>query len=139
MTVNDVDRKTKVDFISACLKRNNKKITKKSLAGIPDEEINKICEQFKGMLEDYIKNPPAKMTSYYVELEDGAIWEFASEDERKCKADAERQTGQKVRQITAKKNSHLCKYCGGITLGRYADELCDECKEMFGHLFYSEL
>jgi hypothetical protein len=34
---------------------------------------------------------------------------------------------------------HICKYCGGIARGPDEDRLCDECKEIFGHAFFSEL
>ena len=34
---------------------------------------------------------------------------------------------------------HICKYCGNMVDGDYEDELCDECKQLFGHSLYSEL
>lgn len=36
-------------------------------------------------------------------------------------------------------NKHRCKYCGNWVDGTNEDELCDECKETFGHSLYSEL
>ncbi len=36
-------------------------------------------------------------------------------------------------------SKHLCKYCGEIAEGEYADLLCAECRELFGHALYSEL
>lgn len=34
---------------------------------------------------------------------------------------------------------HICKYCGDIANGCDDDVLCDDCKEIFGHSFYSQL
>ena len=35
--------------------------------------------------------------------------------------------------------THKCKYCGQETEGDDKDLLCPECREAFGHTFYSEL
>ena len=37
------------------------------------------------------------------------------------------------------RGSHVCKYCGEIAEGTYADLLCKDCRETFGHTMYSEL
>lgn len=37
------------------------------------------------------------------------------------------------------KDSHICKYCGGIAKGTYEDLLCEDCRMLFGHTLYSEL
>lgn len=34
---------------------------------------------------------------------------------------------------------HICKYCGGVAKGIDEDVLCEECRDVFGHAFYSEL
>ena len=34
---------------------------------------------------------------------------------------------------------HFCKYCGNKVYGDDDDELCGECKEVFGHRYFSEL
>lgn len=34
---------------------------------------------------------------------------------------------------------HICKYCGGVTKGIDDDILCEDCRDTFGHAFYSEL
>jgi hypothetical protein len=34
---------------------------------------------------------------------------------------------------------HICKYCGDIANGTDENVLCSECRELFGHAFYSEL
>lgn len=36
-------------------------------------------------------------------------------------------------------NNHICKYCGGIANGIDEDILCKECRDVFGHAFFSEL
>jgi len=34
---------------------------------------------------------------------------------------------------------HFCKYCGQVAEGKDKNVLCQECRECFGHAFYSEL
>jgi len=35
--------------------------------------------------------------------------------------------------------AHICKYCGSVVEGTEEDLLCDDCREVFGHTFFSEL
>ena len=35
--------------------------------------------------------------------------------------------------------TYQCKYCGSWTSGMNEDALCKDCREIFGHAFYSEL
>lgn len=37
------------------------------------------------------------------------------------------------------KTYNKCKYCGAPNNSTDADVLCEECRETFGHTFYSEL
>lgn len=37
------------------------------------------------------------------------------------------------------KDYHECKYCGGLAAGPDPNVLCDECRQDFGHTYYSEL
>lgn len=41
--------------------------------------------------------------------------------------------------IESLEGKHICKYCYGIADGPDEDVLCKECREVFGHAFYSEL
>lgn len=34
---------------------------------------------------------------------------------------------------------HVCKYCGKVTLGQNQNILCRDCKQIFGHTYFSEL
>lgn len=34
---------------------------------------------------------------------------------------------------------HICKYCGEVAKGIDDDILCENCRDTFGHAFYSEL
>ena len=34
---------------------------------------------------------------------------------------------------------HQCKYCGAFANGADEDLLCKDCREIFGHTFFSEL
>ena len=36
-------------------------------------------------------------------------------------------------------NHHICKFCGGVAKGIDEDILCEKCRELFGHAFFSEL
>ena len=42
----------------------------------------------------------------------------------------------KIIDLTGK---HLCLYCGEVVDGLDEDKLCAECRDVFGHAFYSEL
>ena len=41
--------------------------------------------------------------------------------------------------VEAPKGYYVCKYCNGLVMGINKDELCDECKRLFGHSLFSEL
>jgi len=41
--------------------------------------------------------------------------------------------------VTSTRGKHICRYCGSIAKGKEEDRLCDECRNVFGHSFYSEL
>ncbi len=45
----------------------------------------------------------------------------------------------KILDVADGNTHHICKYCGGIAKGVDQDILCQECRELFGHAFYSEL
>lgn len=46
---------------------------------------------------------------------------------------------EKITKIVDSNTHHLCKYCGGIAKGIDEDVLCADCRELFGHAFFSEL
>ena len=46
---------------------------------------------------------------------------------------------EKITAVYDARNHHICKYCGGIADGIDEDILCSECREDFGHAFFSEL
>ena len=46
---------------------------------------------------------------------------------------------EKITAVYDAKKHHICKYCGGIADGIDEDILCSECREDFGHAFFSEL
>lgn len=55
------------------------------------------------------------------------------EEENNVKLDPETFT------IESLEGKHICKYCYGIADGPDEDVLCKECRDVFGHTFYSEL
>lgn len=45
----------------------------------------------------------------------------------------------KILKVYDGNNHHICKYCGSVAKGIDEDILCDDCRDIFGHAFYSEL
>lgn len=45
----------------------------------------------------------------------------------------------KIVELVPATESHFCSYCGRIVYNNVEDLLCDECRKLFGHVFYSEL
>ena len=48
-------------------------------------------------------------------------------------------TEEKISKVYDARTHHLCKYCGGIADGIDENILCQECREDFGHAFFTEL
>lgn len=46
---------------------------------------------------------------------------------------------EKIIAVHDANTHHICKYCGGVAKGIDEDILCEECRDVFGHAFYSEL
>lgn len=46
---------------------------------------------------------------------------------------------EKIIAVHDANTHHICKYCGGVAKGIDDDVLCEECRDVFGHAFYSEL
>ena len=46
---------------------------------------------------------------------------------------------EKIIAVHDANTHHICKYCGGVAKGIDEDVLCEECRDVFGHAFYSEL
>lgn len=52
------------------------------------------------------------------------------------------EAGKKVEDVEkcpSVSNTHTCRYCGSEAEGSDGDLLCSNCRELFGHTFYSEL
>ena len=47
--------------------------------------------------------------------------------------------GYTITKIVPKRGNHVCKYCYSIAEGADKNLLCEECRMMFGHTFYTEL
>jgi poly-D-alanine transfer protein DltD len=130
-----------VDYIYNNFSIKGKKLTKKMLNEMSVEKLESIvsanhCEE---KLKEWIGRP--KMIKFMVDgIQDGKEYswdcEFSSEEE--C-VQAFKDEGIEVIKIATKSNHHRCKYCGSIADGKMSDLLCDNCREVFGHTFYSEL
>lgn len=46
---------------------------------------------------------------------------------------------QESEQPDSKIETHECKYCGSKVYSNVSNELCDKCKELFGHTYFDEL
>lgn len=46
---------------------------------------------------------------------------------------------ESIQKVYDAKKHHVCQYCGNVAKGTDKNVLCEECREMFGHAFFSEL
>lgn len=130
-----------VDFIYNNFTRGGKKIPKKILNDYSTENLEEIIvkNNCQDELAAWINRH--KMIKFMVDgIQNGKdySWDCEYPNEEECKRAFEND-GIKVIRIATKNNHHRCKYCGGITQGKITDLLCDECREVFGHTYYSEL
>ena len=138
-----MDRETKIDFINKCLKtKKGTKITKKYLRNCSDEYIDSICERFNDTFNNYLANPPKKLTKFYADAvnPEGKVVTFEGkfESDNAFKDDLLKD-GYKVKRIVLARGRHICQYCGTITNGTQKDILCNDCQMTFGHYSYNEL
>lgn len=85
-----------------------------------------------------------KTYKYFGKTEGGDVVEFAIQDYQKpflyqAKSIYETDTKTILVRISEPKDCKLCKYCGMPTFHKEPDILCEDCREEFGHTFYSEL
>lgn len=66
-------------------------------------------------------------------------WDFPKEKFINLVQQANDFKDHKVVDVADGNTHHICKYCGDIAKGIDEDVLCDECRMIFGHTFYSEL
>ncbi len=141
MALKTATREQKIDFINKNIRLDNKTIPKKLLKTWPDKKIDSICAQFEDLFNDFIDNPPKKMTKFFIEAtKDGESFSMGDygEDVDACKK-AREDEGYVVTKIVPAKGHHLCKYCYGIAEGSQEDILCENCRNTFGHYSYHEL
>ena len=130
-----------VDFIYNNFTKGGKKIPKKTLNEYSIETLEGIITKNKceKELRAWINRP--KLIEFMVDgVQDGEsyTWDCEYESEEECRKAFE-EDGIKVEKIVTKNNHHRCKYCGGIATGKNKDLLCDDCRDIFGHTYYSEL
>lgn len=136
-------KKELVDFIAENYRnKEGKRLVKRHLATFSVEELRKIISDTNGdkLLESWVNRP--KVISYYIDAFDQdnkeCVYEAKGPSADFIKKDLEK-NGHTVNTIVTKKGHHLCKYCNGIANGTNTDQLCNDCREVFGHTFYSEL
>jgi len=148
-TIETATRRQKIDFLYNNVLFGGKRFTKTKLNAYSDDELdltlNIVFEKIKGMKEryiEYLNTPKIKLTKFIAECTDKdgknfsieGKFETAEAFEEDLKAD-----GYSVQKIVTGKDHHVCKYCIRIADGKDKDLLCDNCRELFGHTFYSEL
>ena len=136
-----ITRTQKVDYIYNNFTRNGKRFTKKELNNWSDEAINNIISKYSSEKEvmDWINRP--KLIKYYVEGNSDGI-SFTVEVKATDEADLRKTLkAEKINleKFVIAKGHHICKYCNSIADGSTKDVLCEDCREAFGHSFYSEL
>jgi len=52
-----------------------------------------------------------------------------------------KESGEKIGDVVIIESTkeHFCQYCGQVAEGKDKNVLCQECRELFGHAFFSEL
>lgn len=130
-----------VDYIYHNFTKGGKKIPKKTLNEFSVETLESIIvkNDCQKKLESWINRP--KMIKFMVDgVQNGKdySWDCEYPNETECRKAFESE-GVKVIKIATKSNHHRCKYCSGIANGRETNLLCDECREIFGHMYYDEL
>ncbi len=78
------------------------------------------------------------MKTFYADTTNDMTYEVKAESEEEAKQQLINY-GEKPIRIVPKKGNHICEYCGHIALGHDKDLLCERCRELFGHYFFSEL
>lgn len=130
-----------VDFIYNNFRIGGRKPTKKRLNECSIETLERIIinNNCQAELTAWINRP--KMIKFMVDgIQDGEhySWDCEYANEEECRKAFEDDNVEIVK-IAPKKNHHRCKYCGSIAEGKDTDLLCEECRECFGHYYYSEL
>ena len=137
----NVSKAQLVDYIANNFKRDGKKITKKSLNDLSMETLRTIVTKnnCEAQLQAWINRP--KLIKYLVDGKRNGkeySWncEFASEED--CRKAFE-EDGIEIFKIATASDHHRCRYCDCIADGKEKDLLCDDCRSIFGHAYYSEL
>ena len=53
--------------------------------------------------------------------------------------DVAEKTVEEIERCPERGNTHTCRYCGGEADGYDPDLLCEDCRGLFGHTYFSEL
>ena len=140
-TTTKATRSQMVDFIHQNITMGGRAISKKSLQGYTDDQLESICNKFADDFKKFCENPPIKLQKFYAEGTKGQkslLFETKGPDMQSCIDDLTAQ-GITIQKIVPAKGHHICKYCKGIADGSDADALCEECQRIFGHAFFREL
>lgn len=136
-------RTQKIAFINERLRnKDGKRIPKTKLKDMSDKFLDETCERFADAFQDYLANPPIKLTRFFAEVSsaDGKDYTLEGKAENiEAYKEMLINDNYTVTKIVPAKGHHVCKYCGSVTDGSQSDILCEDCREIFGHSFYSEL
>lgn len=136
-----ITKEQMVDYIYHNFKIKGGKLTKKLLNEYSYEELENIIKKnnCENKLEAWINQP--KTIKFIVDgIHNGKKYSYDCEyiNEEECRKEFEAD-GIKIEKIAKKSTHHRCKYCGCIANGTNKDVLCEDCKNIFGHKYYSEL
>ncbi len=124
----------KVKFLSKNIRVNGKKLSQKSWSERKDKVIDDICFKFHREFELEMKAPLEK---YLVECDTSSFSVEARSEEQAM--EYVRESGYNPVQAVKARGHYFCKYCSRIVKGTNKDVLCPECRDVFGHAFFSEL
>lgn len=136
------NRAKKIDFINKnftfAKDGKRRKMTKKEIARFSDEAIDNFIAKYSKEFEKFCKLKSYTSDSIYL---DGTkvIVNVTADSEESAKKLIEKDGKYQIAKLALKSKIHRCKYCGDIVDGKERDRLCDECREFFGHTYYSEL
>lgn len=135
-------KKDLVEFIHTHYRyKSGKKITKTYLNQKSNQELLSIIEKNDAVEQFKIWAAKPKLIEFMVDgIQNGKdlSWDCEAKNEEECRKNFEEE-GITVLKIVEKSKNHRCLYCNGIADGKNPDRLCDDCTEVFGHLYYSEL
>ncbi|WP_342982144.1 hypothetical protein [Ruminococcus sp. 2227st1_E6_2227SCRN_220401] len=116
------------------------KVKKRDLLGKSKEGLTEMIQK-NGWEADFKKYLSTALVKFFVDsIESGKeyAWDCTADSEESIRKSLEKD-GVKIVKMVPAKGHHRCRYCSSIAEGSDSNLLCDDCRELFGHSFYSDL